>query len=125
MKSGRGMSMRISKAALVLTALAMAMLVHLDCQRGVLYAPPGAVIADVTASPGNISTTGQSLITAFALKGTGIPVDNGTDISFFLCTTAPGGPVASLNPPIAKTTDGVAHTFLVADGLSGTVTVQA
>lgn len=91
--------------------------VVIACDRVNLTAPTGATIS-LSTDKNVLPLGGQATITAVITESAGTPVHNGTTVTFQTTT-------GSLNPPEAKTMNGVATTTFLAGSSSGTATIHA
>lgn len=87
------------------------------CDRVNLTAPTGSTVS-ISVDKSVLPLGGQATVTAVVTESAGTPVHNGTVVTFQ--TT-----VGSLNPPDAKTMNGVATTTFLAGSSSGTATIHA
>jgi hypothetical protein len=107
---------RFLKVACVVAGLSVG-LAHVHCNPVLSVAPPGTSITLIPNPCAIPSSGGVSVISALLVKGTGLPVADGTVVQFFtdLGTIDREG----------KTNDGVARVNLTSDGRSGTATITA
>lgn len=102
----------MSRVRWIVAGLALALT---TCGQAIMTAPPGSTVT-LTANPSWIPAfDGASVITAFILDPTGMPVADGTVVQFF--TT-----LGTIDEQ-GKTNDGVARVFLRSNGRSGEAVV--
>lgn len=105
------MTFRLYAIALVTVVAVVA------CDKVNLTAPTGSTIS-ITTDRSVLPLGGQATITAVVTESAGTPVHNGTFVTFQ--TT-----VGTVNPPEARTMNGVATTTFLAGASSGTATIHA
>src|SRR5262245_5497328 len=97
--------------------LAAALVTAMSCNPVIMVAPPGSTM-NLIANPGFIAAHGGvAELAAIVMKGTGVPVADGTVVQFF--TTL--GHIEEQG----KTNDGVARVKLVSDARSGRAEITA
>jgi PKD domain/Bacterial Ig-like domain (group 1) len=87
------------------------------CDKLPLLAPQASTIS-LSSNSSIVQANGSAEIRATVIEGSGTPVQNGTTVSF---TTTLG----SMNPPEARTVNGVATTQFVGNGQSGEAEIRA
>lgn len=96
---------------------ALTVVVVVACDRVNLTAPTGSTVS-LSVDKSVLPLGGQATVTAVVTESAGTPVHNGTVVTFQ--TT-----VGSLDPPEAKTMNGMASTTFLAGSASGTATIHA
>lgn len=121
--SGRAMGTTVyNKDQMRLHALAIVTVltvVSLDlaCDRVPLTAPTSSTI-NVTVDQSTLPLNGQATVRAVVIESGGVPVHNGTQVTF--ATT-----LGSFVPPTSETIDGVARTIFFAGSISGSTKINA
>jgi adhesin/invasin len=87
------------------------------CQRVPLTSPTGSTIT-LTIDRNVLPINGETTVRAVVIESAGTPVHNGTVVTF--ATT-----LGSLNPPEAKTVNGIATTTFSAGSISGSALLRA
>lgn len=87
------------------------------CDRVPLTAPTASTIT-VSVDQTTLPLNGQATVRAVVIESGGIPVHNGTEVTF--ATT-----LGNFNPPTAATVNGVATTTFLAGSISGTTKINA
>jgi hypothetical protein len=100
---------RLALVALVVTAAA--------CDKVALLAPTGSTVT-LSISSTSIGANGTAEILATVIEAAGTPVHDGTEVRF-------QASVGKLDPPVARTENGVARTVFLANGASGTARIIA
>jgi hypothetical protein len=103
-------------ALAVVTILAV-VAVDVACDRVPLTAPTASTI-NVTVDQTTLPLNGQATVRAVVIESGGIPVHNGTQVTF--ATT-----LGSFAPPTSTTVDGVATTTFLAGSISGSTKINA
>ena len=99
------------------TALALAQLVVVACDKMPLAAPSASTVS-VTSAAMVLPTGGSTEISAFVAESSGTPVQNGTTVRF-------STNLGSVNPIDAQTRNGIATTVFHAGDTSGVAEVRA
>jgi hypothetical protein len=102
-------AVRLALVALVATAA--------GCDKVALLAPTGSTVT-LSVSTTSIGANGTAEILATVIEAAGTPVHNGTEVTF-------QASVGRLDPPTARTENGVARTTFHANGASGTARIIA
>ena len=102
-------AVRLALVTLVVTAA--------SCDKVALLAPTGSTVT-LSISSTSIGANGTAEILATVIEAAGTPVHNGTEVRF-------QASVGKLDPPVARTENGVARTTFLANGASGTARIIA
>ena len=102
-------AVRLALVALVATAA--------GCDKVALLAPTGSTVT-LSVSTTSIGANGTAEVLATVIEAAGTPVHNGTEVTF-------QASVGKVDPPVARTENGVARTTFVANGASGTARIIA
>lgn len=102
-------AVRLALFALVTTAA--------GCDKVALLAPTGSTVT-LSVSSTSISANGTAEVLATVIEAAGTPVHNGTEVTF-------QASVGTVDPPTARTENGVARTTFRANGASGTARIIA
>src|SRR5262245_40588351 len=95
----------------------LAILAAVACDKVPLLAPTESTI-NLTVSTTTMSANGTATVIATVIEKGGIPVQNGTVVTFT-------GSLGTFEPPEASTTNGTATTVFRANGTSGTAKIGA
>lgn len=102
----------------LVAGVALAAVAAATCERVPLTAAPGTTLT-LIANPTFVAANGgRSLLTAILIEPAGTFVPDGTEVFFFTN-------LGSIADERAKTVNGVARTYFIADSRSGKATVQA
>ncbi|HUE90392.1 MAG TPA: Ig-like domain-containing protein [Vicinamibacterales bacterium] len=102
-------SVRLALVALVATAA--------GCDKVALLAPTGSTVT-LSISTTSIGANGTAEVIATVIEAAGTPVHNGTEVTF-------QASVGKVDPPVARTENGLARTTFLANGASGTARIIA
>jgi hypothetical protein len=102
-------AVRLALVTLVVTAA--------SCDKVALLAPTGSTLT-LSISSTSIGANGTAEILATVIEAAGTPVHDGTEVRF-------QASVGTLDPPVARTENGVARTTFLANGASGTARIIA
>lgn len=109
--------MTLSVTARLYLVAAATVLFVIACQRVPLTSPTGSTIT-LTVDRSVLPIAGETTVRAVVIESAGTPVHNGTVVTF--ATT-----LGSLNPPEAKTVNGIATTTFSAGSVSGSAFLRA
>jgi len=87
------------------------------CDKVALLAPTGSTVT-VSISTTSVGANGTAEVLATVIEAGGTPVHNGTEVTF-------QASVGRVDPPVARTENGVARTTFHASGASGTARIIA
>jgi adhesin/invasin len=102
-------AVRLALFALIATAA--------GCDKVALLAPTGSTVT-LSISSTTVGANGTAEILATVIEAAGTPVHNGTEVRF-------QASVGKVDPPVARTENGVARTTFLANGASGTARIIA
>ena len=106
----------MSRSAVCL-ALGVLLTTAAGCEKVALLAPTGSTVT-LSISSTSVGANGTAEILATVIEAAGTPVHNGTEVTF-------QASVGRVDPPVARTTNGVARTTFLANGASGTARIIA
>lgn len=109
--------MTLSVTARLYLVAAATILFVIACQRVPLTSPTGSTIT-LTIDRNVLPLNGETTVRAVVIESAGTPVHNGTLVTF--ATT-----LGAMNPPEAKTVNGIATTTFSAGSISGSALLRA